>query len=73
MTFPASAGSWADLLVVGVPGSCPDHIENLEGGHFAAFELNGEREAMFQAGNAPPVTDVEEVCGNVKRLLAPAA
>jgi len=28
---------------------------------------------MFQAGNAPPVAEVEEVCHTLKRLLAPAA
>jgi hypothetical protein len=25
---------------------------------------------MFQAGNAPPIAEVEEVCRNVKGLLA---
>jgi hypothetical protein len=29
--------------------------------------------AMFQAGNAPPLAEVEEVCRTLKRLLAPAA
>ena len=29
--------------------------------------------AMFQAGNVPPIADVEEVCRNVKRLLGQSA
>jgi hypothetical protein len=29
--------------------------------------------AMFQAGNGPPIAEVEKVCRDMKRLLAPAA